>query len=190
MIDQGNFFKRTLGQVPTTQRKWKCLLWQEVCVVIVIRQFVQEGPRLQDEGGQHHLGQIHARSHLLQQSPDERFILLRHRLCLGGLASLEEKHTQFDKWRICLTLVCKHTTDMLNPLPHMKMIQHLEDIHESPKVQKFYVCDCAMGLQQEVFNSFWLERFFLDSCICLISELSHWDLIRLEMHTNTFTLTS
>lgn len=63
-------------------------------MVVVVRQFVQKGPGLQDEGGQHHLGQIHARSHLLQQSPDQRFILLRYCLCLGCLAGLErEEHT-------------------------------------------------------------------------------------------------
>lgn len=63
-------------------------------MVVVVRQFVQKGPGLKDEGGQHHLGQIHARSHLLQQSPDQRFVLLGYCLCLGGLACLKrEGHT-------------------------------------------------------------------------------------------------
>lgn len=50
------------------------LLRQEICMIVVIRQFVQEGPWLEYEGGQHHFGQIHTRSDLLQQSPDQRFV--------------------------------------------------------------------------------------------------------------------
>lgn len=45
-------------------------------MIVVIRQFVQEGSGLKDEGGQHHFGQIHAGSDLLQQSPDQRFVFL------------------------------------------------------------------------------------------------------------------
>lgn len=67
----------------------KLLLGQEVCVVVVVGQLVQEGPRLQDEGGQDDLGQIHAWPHLLQQSPDQRLILLGHGLRLCSLAGLK-----------------------------------------------------------------------------------------------------
>ncbi len=69
------------------------LLGQEVGVIVVIGQFVQEGPWLQDEGGQHHFGQVHAGPNLLQESPDQRFILLWYRLCLSRFASLKHKHT-------------------------------------------------------------------------------------------------
>ena len=55
---------------------------------VVVRQLIQERARLQDESGQHHLGQVHAGPQLLQQRPDKTLVLLRHRLHLGGLASL------------------------------------------------------------------------------------------------------
>lgn len=45
-------------------------------MVVVVRQLVQEGAGLQDEGGQHHLGQIHAGAQLLQQGPDQTLVLL------------------------------------------------------------------------------------------------------------------
>lgn len=45
-------------------------------MVIVVGELVQEGSWLEDEGGQHNLREIHARPNLLQQRPDERFILL------------------------------------------------------------------------------------------------------------------
>ena len=51
-------------------------------MVIIIRDFVEEGPWLEDEGRQHHLGQIHARPHLLHQEPDDRFVLFAKFLCL------------------------------------------------------------------------------------------------------------
>lgn len=51
-------------------------------MVIIIRDFVKEGPRLEDEGGKHHLGQVHARSYLLHQEPDDRFVLFAKFLCL------------------------------------------------------------------------------------------------------------
>lgn len=60
-------------------------------MIVVIRQFVQEGPGLENEGGQHHFGQIHARSDLLQQSPDQRFVFFRYRLGLSSLASLQNE---------------------------------------------------------------------------------------------------
>ena len=39
-------------------------LRQDVSMVVVVCQLVKETPRLQDEGGQHHLGQVHPRPHL------------------------------------------------------------------------------------------------------------------------------
>lgn len=60
-------------------------------MVVVVRELVQEGAWLQDEGGQHHLGQVHARPKLLQQGPHQSFILLRNRLCLGCLSCLKDK---------------------------------------------------------------------------------------------------
>ena len=51
-------------------------------MVVIIRDFIQEGPRLQDEGGKHHLRQVHARPNLLHQEPDDRFVLFAEFLCL------------------------------------------------------------------------------------------------------------
>lgn len=71
------------------QNDVRVLLRQEVCVVVVVGQLVQEGPRLQDESGQNHLGQVHAWPDLLQQGPDQGFVLLRYGLCLSSFARLQ-----------------------------------------------------------------------------------------------------
>ena len=69
------------------------ILGQEVGVVVVVGELVQEGARLQDEGGKDHLGQVHARPDLLQQGPDQGLVLLRDCLRLRRLARLQHQNT-------------------------------------------------------------------------------------------------
>lgn len=45
-------------------------------MIVVVRQLVQEGARLQDKGWKHHLRQVHAWPQLLQQAPDQALVLL------------------------------------------------------------------------------------------------------------------
>jgi len=49
-------------------------LGQKVCMVVVIRQLVQERTRFQDKGRQDNLGQVHPWPDLLQQCPDQTFV--------------------------------------------------------------------------------------------------------------------
>lgn len=66
-------------------------------MVVVVGQLVQEGARLQDEGGQHHFGQVHAWPQLLQESPDETLVLLGHGLHLRRLPGLENTSGHVEK---------------------------------------------------------------------------------------------
>lgn len=60
-------------------------------MVVVVRELVEEGPRLQDEGREHHLRQVHPRPHLFQEEPDEGLVLLLELLHL--LPSLTQRNT-------------------------------------------------------------------------------------------------
>lgn len=57
-------------------------------MVVVIREFVKEWAWLQDEGGQHHPWQVHARPQLLQQDPHQALVLLRDSFCLRWFTCL------------------------------------------------------------------------------------------------------
>ena len=59
-------------------------------MVVVVRDLVQEGPRLQDKCWQHHLGQVHAGPHLLHEEPDDGLVLLTE--LLGLVSGLDEKY--------------------------------------------------------------------------------------------------
>lgn len=52
------------------------LLWQYVSMIIGVWQLIQEGPRLQNKGGEHHFWEVHAWSDLLHEVPDERLVFL------------------------------------------------------------------------------------------------------------------
>lgn len=75
---------------------WGGCLWapprrspgEQVGVVVVVGELVEEGAGLQDEGGQHHAGQVHARPQLLQQDPHQTLVLVRHCLYLRCFAQL------------------------------------------------------------------------------------------------------
>ena len=45
-------------------------------MIVVVAEFVQERSRLQDERGEHHLGQVHAGPQLLQQRPQQVLVLI------------------------------------------------------------------------------------------------------------------
>lgn len=68
-----------------------CLLGEQVGVVVVVGEFVKERAWLQDEGGQHHPGQVHARPQLLQQDPHQALVLLRDGFCLRWLPCLQRE---------------------------------------------------------------------------------------------------
>ena len=59
-------------------------------MVVVVRDLVQEGARLQYECRQHHLGQVHARPDLLHEEPDDGLVLLTE--LFGLVSGLEEKY--------------------------------------------------------------------------------------------------
>ena len=59
-------------------------------MVVVVRDLVQEGPGLQDECRQHHLGQVHARPDLLHEEPDDGLVLLTE--LLGLVSGLGGKY--------------------------------------------------------------------------------------------------
>jgi len=54
-------------------------------MIVVVREFLQERPRLKDEGGKNNLGKVHAGSDLLDQEPDDRLVLV------GDLLGLEQR---------------------------------------------------------------------------------------------------
>ena len=62
----------------------------DVSMVVVVRDLVQEGARLQYECWQHHLGQVHAGPHLLHEEPDDGLVLLTE--LLGLVSGLDEKY--------------------------------------------------------------------------------------------------
>ena len=54
-------------------------------MVVVVGEFLQERPWLENKGWENNLGQIHPRSDLLDQEPDDRLVLV------GDLLGLETK---------------------------------------------------------------------------------------------------
>lgn len=61
------------------------LLGENVCVVVGVAELVQKGAGLQDKSGQYHLAQVHSRSHLLHNTPDQALVLLGQLLYLLSL---------------------------------------------------------------------------------------------------------
>ena len=51
-------------------------------MIVVVRDLVQEGPGLQDEGRKHHFAKIHAWPDLLHQEPDDGLVLVAQLLSL------------------------------------------------------------------------------------------------------------
>ena len=66
----------------TQPHTYSYLLRQEVSVVVVVAQLVEEGPRLEDEGGEDDAGEVHAGTDLLHQEPNNRFVLVAYLLRL------------------------------------------------------------------------------------------------------------
>ena len=66
----------------TQPHTYSYLLRQEVSVVVVVAQLVEEGPRLEDEGGEDDAGEVHAGADLLHQEPNNRFVLVAYLLRL------------------------------------------------------------------------------------------------------------
>lgn len=60
-------------------------------MIVVVGELVEEGPRLQDEGREHHLRQVHPWPHLFQEEPDEGLVLFLQLLHL--LPSLTQRNT-------------------------------------------------------------------------------------------------
>lgn len=60
-------------------------------MVVIIGKLVEEGARLQDEGGQNDAGQVHARPQLLQDDPHQALVLIGHRFCLRAFARLKRR---------------------------------------------------------------------------------------------------
>ena len=58
------------------------LLRQEVRVVVVVAELVEEGPGLEDEGGEDDAGEVHAGADLLHQEPHDRLVLVAYLLRL------------------------------------------------------------------------------------------------------------
>lgn len=73
------------------ERSGRCLLGKQVGMVVVIGEFVKERAWLQDEGGQHHPGQVHAGPQLLQQDPHQALVLLRDGFCLRWFTCLQRE---------------------------------------------------------------------------------------------------
>lgn len=84
-------FSQVQEKCPGQAQPVCCLLGEQVSVVVVVGELVKEGARLQDEGGQHHPGQVHARPQLLQQDPHQALVLLRDRFCLRRLSCLQRQ---------------------------------------------------------------------------------------------------
>lgn len=84
-------FSQVQAKCPGQAHPVCCLLWEQVGMVVVVREFVKEGARLQDEGGQHHPGQVHARPQLLQQDPHQALVLLGDGFCLRRLPCLQRQ---------------------------------------------------------------------------------------------------
>ena len=75
-----------IAQISNAEEKCdRVLLSQKVCVVVVVGEFLQERPWLENKGWKNNLGQIHPRSDLLDQEPDDRLVLV------GDLLGLETK---------------------------------------------------------------------------------------------------
>ena len=66
----------------TQPHTYSYLLRQEVSVVVVVAQLVEEGPRLEDEGGEDDAGEVHAGADLLHQKPNNRLVLVAYLLRL------------------------------------------------------------------------------------------------------------
>lgn len=64
------------------------LLRQEICMIVVIWQFIQERPGLQNKCRKNHPGQVHAGTNLFEQSPDKAFVFFRHSFRLRSLTCL------------------------------------------------------------------------------------------------------
>lgn len=59
-------------------------------MVVIIRQLIEEGSRLEDERGQDDFGEIHAGAHLLHQEPDEALVIIGQ--LLRQLANLRHEN--------------------------------------------------------------------------------------------------
>ena len=60
----------------TQPHTYSYLLRQEVSVVVVVAELVEEGPRLEDEGGEDDAGEVHAGADLLDQEPHDTLVLV------------------------------------------------------------------------------------------------------------------